>query len=105
MPRNILGDKIFTITGCEGLDKEFGVVNPESEWDPKWPLQMRFSKPNTPRFAIFGSPAMQCNKVTEKFDKMKITDIIDEYAMDNEIFAEKFLRGWHQMTTNGYSER
>ena len=80
------------------------MVNPESDWDPKWPLQLRLSKADTPRFAIFGSPAMQCNKVTEKFDKMKITDIIDEYAMDNEIFAEKFLRGWHQMTTNGYSD-
>jgi len=99
-----VGKPGYRALGCEGLDKEFGVVNPESEWDPKWPLQMRFSKPNTQRFAIFGSPAMQCNKVTEKFDKMKIIDIIDEFAMDNEIFAKKFLGGWHQMTTNGYSE-
>ena len=81
------------------------MVNPESEWDPKWPLQMRLSKADTPRFAIFGSPTMQCNKVTEKFNKRKITNIIDKFATNNEYFANKFLKGWHQMTTNGYSER
>ena len=30
--------------------------------------------------------------------------IVDELASDNEIFAEKFLEGWQQMTSNGYSE-
>ena len=31
-------------------------------------------------------------------------EIVDELASDNEIFAEKFLEGWQQMTSNGYSE-
>ena len=36
-------------------------------------------------------------------DGTKITDIIEEMAYDNENFAERFLEGWHQMTTNGQS--
>ena len=31
-------------------------------------------------------------------------EIVDELASDNEIFAEKFLEGWQQMTSNGYIE-
>ena len=27
--------------------------------------------------------------------------IVDELASDNELFAEKFLEGWQQMTSNG----
>ena len=30
--------------------------------------------------------------------------IVDELASDNELFAEKFLEGWQQMTSNGYSD-
>ena len=29
--------------------------------------------------------------------------IIDELASDNEYFADTFLEGWQQMTSNGYS--
>ena len=32
-----------------------------------------------------------------------MTDIVEDLAYDNEIFAEKFLEGWHQMTINGQS--
>ena len=28
-------------------------------------------------------------------------EIVDELATDNEVFAEKFLEGWQQMTSNG----
>ena len=83
---------------------EFGVVNPESEWDAKWPYQMRFSKPDTPRFNIQGSPAMHCDKVVDEFDGKLVTEIIDEFATDNEKWAIEFLSGWHQMTTNGYAD-
>ena len=86
--------------GCEGLDREFGVVNPESEWNPNWPLQMRFSKPGVPRFTIFGSPAMKCDKISGK-GKRKIIKLIDRFATDNQFWSKKFLRGWYQMTTNG----
>lgn len=88
--------------GCEGLDKEFGVVNPESEWDPKWPLQTRFD--GAPRHTIFGSPAMQCDKVADSFDGIQTSEIIDNFATDNELWAKNFLSGWHQMITNGYSK-
>ena len=83
---------------------EFGVVNPESEWDAKWPYQMRFSKPDAPRFNIQGSPAMHCDKVMDEFDGKLVTEIIDEFATDNEKWAIEFLSGWHQMTTNGYAK-
>ena len=29
--------------------------------------------------------------------------IVDAIASDNELFHEKFLEGWQQMTSNGYS--
>ena len=29
-------------------------------------------------------------------------EIVDEFASDNEVWAEKFLEGWQQMTSNGY---
>ena len=30
-------------------------------------------------------------------------EIVDAIASDNELFHEKFLEGWQQMTSNGYS--
>ena len=30
-------------------------------------------------------------------------EIVDELASDNELWAEKFLEGWQQMTSNGYA--
>merc|ERR1711872_586388 len=34
----------------------------------------------------------------------ELHDIIDDLALDNEHFAEKFFEGWDIMTSNGYSE-
>ena len=33
-----------------------------------------------------------------------MSDIIAEFAEDNEIFAEKFMEGWQEMTSNGYAD-
>ena len=30
-------------------------------------------------------------------------EIVEEFASDNEVWAEKFLEGWQQMTSNGYT--
>merc|ERR1711936_952114 len=62
---------------------------------------MRFSKPNTPRFAIFGSPAMQCNKVTEKFDKMKINGYSESDFIDG---PENGWLGYYSLTQQNKTE-
>jgi len=88
--------------GCPGLDDyEYGSVNP---WkDPHWPY-IKPQTPNEPRHSFQASPAMRCglNDNTD-LDGTKMTDIVEDLAYDNEIFAEKFLEGWHQMTINGQS--
>jgi len=78
--------------GCPGIDEEFGTVA-----NPKWP----FRNSNSP---IFHSKALQCEVNDYAPEGRPVHEIVDELASDNEIFAEKFLEGWHQMTINGYCE-
>jgi len=90
--------------GCPGLDDyDYGVVNPASEWTSAWP----FYRPQKggPRHSFQASPAMRCGltSITDSFG-VELHEIIDEMANDNENFASRFLEGWHQMTTNGYSD-
>ena len=85
--------------GCPGLDEPFGEV--KTEGDEKgtgglWP----FRNNNSP---IWGSPAMQCDVNTYAPEGRPMHEIVDELASDNEVFAEKFLASWQQMTSNGYS--
>ena len=54
---------------------------------------------------IFGSPAMDCPVNDYAPEGKPMYQIVDELASDNEVFAEKFLEGWQQMTSNGYSDR
>ena len=94
----------FSVLGCPGLDDyDYGVVNPASEWTSAWP----FYRPqkSDPRHSFQASPAMRCG-LTGNTDSngVKLHEIIDEMAFDNENFAERFLEGWHQMTTNGYRQ-
>ena len=77
--------------GCPGLDEPFGTVD-----EPNWPHR------NT-KMPIFGSPAMQCDVNTYAPDGKPMHEIVDELASDNELWAEKFLEGWQQMTSNGYA--
>ena len=93
------------ISGCPGLDDyDYGVVNPESEWNPHWP----FIKPQSgggPRRSFQASPRMRCGHSNATApDGTSVIDIIDKMASDNNIFAENFLEGWQQMTTNGYTD-
>ena len=94
----------FSVLGCPGLDDyEYGVVNPPSEWTAQWP----FIKPqkSEPRHSFQASPAMRCGlSGNTDSNGVKLHEIIDEMAFDNENFAERFLEGWHQMTTNGYRQ-
>ena len=88
------------ISYCEGGggDEDFGSIA-----DPKWP----FRNNNNP---IYGSSALitkpentKCKPNPYDMDgKIKpLHEIVDELASDNEVFAEKFLEGWQQMTSNG----
>ena len=48
---------------------------------------------------------MRCGlSVNTDSNGVKLHEIIDEMAFDNENFASRFLEGWHQMTTNGYRQ-
>ena len=47
---------------------------------------------------------MDCPKNDYAPKGKPIYQIVDEMADDNELWAEYFLDGWHQMTTNGYAE-
>ena len=78
--------------GCPGLDEPFGTVSA-----PNWPYRNN----NSP---IFGSPAMQCDVNTYAPEGRPMHEIVEELASDNELFAEKFLASWQQMTSNGNSD-
>ena len=62
-----------------------------------WPYRNR----NNP---IFASPKMECgrNEYKPSGEEFTMAEVIDKLAADNEHFAEKFLEGWQQMTSNGY---
>ena len=79
--------------GCPGIDDDFGSL-PNS----KWP----FRNSNSP---VWASPAMQCQHLNDHAPQGRPAhEIVEEYASDNEAFAEKFLEGWQIMTSNGYSK-
>ena len=48
---------------------------------------------------------MQCGKNQYAPQGRPLHQIIDEFASDNEIWAENFLEGWQLMTSNGYSDQ
>ena len=48
---------------------------------------------------------MQCGKNQYAPQGRPLHQIIDEFASDNEIWAENFLEGWQLMTSNGYSNQ
>ena len=73
--------------GCEGLDAPYET----------WPYRNNI-KPN------YASPAMNCGVNDYAPEGRELHEIIDDLAMDNEHFAEKFFEGWDIMTSNGYSE-
>ena len=50
----------------------------------------------------WASPAMKCGLNMHKPVDRPMHEVIDELALDNELFAEKFLEGWQIMTNNGY---
>ena len=76
--------------GCPGLDTPFGTVD-----QPNWPYRNNKSP-------IFASPAMDCEVNTYSPEGKPMHEIVDDLASDNEYFAEVFLAGWQQMTSNGY---
>ena len=45
---------------------------------------------------------MQCSPNDYAPQGKAMSDIVDAFASDNELFHEKFLEGWQQMTSNGY---
>jgi len=73
--------------GCEGLDAPYET----------WPYRNNI-KPN------YASPAMNCGVNDYAPEGRELHEIIDDLALDNEHFAEKFFEGWDIMTSNGYSE-
>ena len=77
--------------GCPGLDEPFGSID-----EPLWPFRNSKS-------AIFASPAMQCEFNTYAPEGKPMHQIVDEFASDNELWAEKFMEGWQQMIANGYA--
>ena len=78
--------------GCPGLDEPFGTVD-----EPLWPYRTKCCP-------IWASPAMDCDVNTYAPEGQPMYTIVDELAADNEFFAETFLDGWQQMTSNGYTE-
>ena len=66
--------------------------------EPNWPYR------NFGRSAIFGSLPMNCPPNDHAPKGKPLYKIIDELAADNEVWAEHFLDGWQQMTSNGYKE-
>ena len=82
--------------GCPGLDEPFGQV--PKYGTPNWPYRNKDSP-------IFGSPAMKCatNDYVPEGGNRTMSDIISEFAEDNEFFAEKFMEGWQEMASNGYA--
>ena len=76
--------------GCPGLDTPFGTVE-----EPNWPYR-------TSKSPMFASPAMDCEVNTYAPEDKPMHEIVDYLASDNEYFAEVFLGGWQQMTSNGY---
>ena len=77
----------------QGLNEPFGTID-----KPNWPYR-NYNHP------IWGSPAMQCEKNQYAPEGRPLHQIIDEFASDNEIWAENFLEGWQLMTSNGYSDQ
>ena len=78
--------------GCPGLNEPFGTIT-----KPNWP----YRNSNSP---IWGSPAMQCEVNDYAPEGRPLYEIIEELASDNEYFAEMFLEGWQEMTSNGYGK-
>ena len=80
---NITVDDYERPHGCNGME---GNV---TEWrnPPSW-----------------GSPALHCNKTDYAPENVVVSDIIDAFANDHDIWADAFLDAWPRMQHNGYAE-
>ena len=81
-------------------------VPKKGNWDIKW-LGVNDKNPEKSKspWPWAMSPAIDDCPPNDYAPKgKKISDIVDELASDNELFAEKFLEGWQQMTSKGYSD-
>ena len=77
--------------GCGGIDKPFDEWKFKTGGEKGW----------------FYSPALQfenCSRNEYAPGGKKLFEIVEDLASNNEIFAAKFLEGWQQMTSNGYSD-
>jgi len=77
--------------GCPGLDEPFGTLD-----QPNWPFRNKGSP-------IWASPAMQCGLNEYAPEGKPLYQIVDDFAADNEYWAEKFMEGWQMMISNGYT--
>ena len=71
--------------------------------DPKWPFK-ELNNPIYSSSALITTPEnTKCKPNPYDMDGTikPLHEIVDELASDNEVFAEKFLEGWQQMTSNG----
>ena len=53
----------------------------------------------TSKSPIYASHAMKCGKQTYK----GLSDIVDRFASDQQLWSGKFLEAWDLMATNGYT--
>ena len=104
--------------GCPSLSAGYGgfenLINVTDGWTPvakkgNWDIQWLGVNDKDPEkskspWPWAMSPAIDCPPNDYAPEGKKISDIVDELASDNELFAEKFLEGWHQMTSKGYSD-
>ena len=61
-----------------------------------WP----YKTSDTGSVGIYGSPAMNCSSLNTYHD---MSDIVESYASDQQLWSVKFLEAWDIMATNGYS--
>ena len=85
-----IGGAAQRAVGCPGLDRDFGTIE-----EPNWTLR-GLEAP------IWASPAMDCKVNTYAPDGKAMNEIVDQLACDNELWADMFMEGWQQMTSNGY---
>ena len=71
--------------GCPGLDTPF----------EDWPYKTSDSGDT----GIYASAAMKCSSLNTYHD---MSDIVESYASDQQLWSVKFLEAWDILATNGY---
>jgi len=84
--------EMYRPAGCEGIDEPFGTLT-----EPKWVLRNQGSP-------IWNSPPMKCGMNDYAPEGKAMHQIIEDFASDNELFAEKFIEAFGMMASNGYTE-